>query len=139
MGTHPGRVTSRWKNIIRMSNVYIETRTKMKKFLSWLGNNFKLVLITLLILIFTLFTLWWGRKNRKIKRLENNLAILQGKLRLQRLALKKEVAVTELKNLEQQDKELARQIDDIKLSVHRSVKDDLTVDELAELFRGMGL
>jgi hypothetical protein len=139
MGTHPGRVTSRWKNIIRMSSVCIETRTNMQKFLSWLGNNFKLVLTTLLILIFTLFILWWGRKNRKIKRLESNLAILQGKLRLQRLAIKKEVAVTELKKLEQQDKELARQIDDIKLSVNRSVQDDLTVDELAELFRGMGL
>lgn len=111
----------------------------MKKYLNWISANFKLVLTALLIIILIIFVLWWGRKNKKIKDLENSLAMLQAKLRLQKLAVKKDIAVAELKELRKEDKTVDAKIEEIKKSLATSVESSMTAEEIAAAFREMDI
>ena len=112
---------------------------KIKKALKWLGNHFKIAVLILTVIITTIFILWWGRKNRKIRKLEQKLAISKAKLHIERLEVKYDNDIAELKKLKEKDEKISTEIASIEESLRNKLKTDMTAEEVAEKFKEIGL
>lgn len=112
---------------------------KVKKALKWVWANSKLVLIVLLGILFTIFIIWWGNKNRKIRELETKLAILKAKITIEKLVAKYETTMSELAELRSKDKKVNEELQSIEKSLEEKLKPDMTAEEIAEKFKELGL
>jgi len=111
----------------------------VKKVLKWLGNHFKIAALIISTILFSIFILWWGRKNKKIKGLEQQLAVTRAKLSIERLEVKYNTDIEDLKRLKEKDKDIQEAIEKIEKSLEQKLKPDMTADEIAAKFREIGL
>ena len=105
----------------------------------WVVSHGKLLLLILCIIIFSILLFWWGHKNRKIRALENQLAILVAKSKIERLEIKYNKNIHELTKLKEQDAVLTTELDTLEHSLKIRLAADMTADEIAEKFRDLGL
>jgi len=104
----------------------------LTKAYNWTKINSKWVLLSSVILLLMFLIFWWGRKNKKIRSLENALAILQSRVKLERLAVKHDVLVEDLEKLKEKDYDLKQALYEIELKLQKKLGDDLTLAEIAE-------
>jgi hypothetical protein len=112
---------------------------KIKKVGNWVKVNIKLVLILLAILFLVIFLLWLVSKNRKIKNLENQLMLLKAKFQMEKLSIKHNIAVEDLKSLTEKDEKLKKKLVKIEEKLNNKLKEDLSPEELAKKFKELGL
>lgn len=111
----------------------------LSKAFGWCKLNIKWVIFAVLSALFIIFFLWLSNKNRKIRALENDLAIMKSKLQVEGLAQKYEVAVKELAALKQSESALQASLTTIETSLHDKLKDNMTADEIIAKFKTLGL
>jgi hypothetical protein len=96
-------------------------------------------LLILSIVLVAIFILWWGWKNRKIRALQNKLAILNAKLNVERLEVKYDLEIAELRKLKEKEKNIRDDIDKIEKSLETKLKPDMTADEIIAKFKEIGI
>lgn len=111
----------------------------LKRALKWLGNHFKIAMLILCIVLFSIFILWWGRKNRKIRGLEQLLAITKAKLSIERLEVKYDTDMGALRELQDKDEGIRNAIKKIEESLEQKLKPEMSAEEIASKFREIGL
>jgi cell division protein FtsB len=111
----------------------------LKKIWQWVTTHLKLVSLFAVIILLTIFILWWGRKNSKIRSLENQLAILTAKVKIEKLAMQYDAKVAELKTLKEKDDKLSADIASIETSLTTRLRQDMTAEEIAAKFREIGI
>ena len=111
----------------------------IKQILKWISNNFKIFLLVLVIVILSVLVFWWGRKNKKIRALENQIAILRARLQIERLEIKYDTDMAELRELQKKDKEISSDIYEIEKSLETKLKPDMTADEIIAKFKEIGI
>jgi hypothetical protein len=111
----------------------------LKKIGKWIWTHSKIVLFIILVIFISVFVLWWGRKNRKIKSLEHSLAIMQAKLSVERLTVKYDANVEKLKELKNEDEKLQSELKVIEASLENRLKPEMTADEIIAKFKEVGL
>jgi len=109
------------------------------KVFKWIGNNLKLFLLILVIVILSVLVFWWGRKNNKIRALESQIAILNARLKIERLEIKYNADMAELNKLKEKDTEIAAEIANIEKSLEEKLKPDMTADEIIAKFKEIGI
>jgi hypothetical protein len=112
---------------------------KLKKIFSWISTHTKICFLVIIIILFSVLVLWWGYKNRKIKALENQLAILNAKLKIEKLVLTYNTQVAELVKLREQDKKVNEDIVKIEASLETKLTPDMTAEQIADIFRKLGV
>lgn len=111
----------------------------LKKILGWISNHTKLILLALVVIVFTILIFWWGRKNQRIRSLENQLAILKAKLKIETLQIKYETEQDKLKDLRAKDMQLNKELDTIEQSLTERLKEKMTAEEIAAKFKELGI
>jgi predicted Holliday junction resolvase-like endonuclease len=109
------------------------------KVLSWLKLNIKWLLFILVFILFTIFILWLASKNKKIKSLENQLAVMQAKLKIERLSLQYDTTMVELSKLKEKDEKVKLELEEIAKSLKETIGDSMTVEEIQAKFKELGL
>ena len=112
---------------------------KIKQIFSWIYNNIKIVLVIAAVVILSILVFWWGRKNKQIRDLENQLAIIQARLQIERLVISYNTTVDELKALMAKDATVKDEIAKIEASLGERLKQDMTAEEIAAKFREIGI
>jgi nitrogen fixation-related uncharacterized protein len=111
----------------------------IKKAFKWISNNLKLFLLILSIVLLSVFIFWWGRKNSKIRDLENKLAVLTAQLKLNQLEVKYNTDKESLVKLKADDKQLDTELTKIEKSLEEKLKPDMTADEIIAKFKEIGI
>ena len=111
----------------------------LKKILLWTNNHIKLLILFITIAVLSVLVLWWGRKNKKIRELENQLAVLNAKLKIERLAIAYDATVAELVKLKEKDTKINAELVDIEISLKEKLEKNMTAEEIAAKFREIGL
>lgn len=112
---------------------------KLKTIWAWLSNNIKIVVIFIVIIVLSVFVFWWGRKNKKIRSLENQIAILNARLQIERLVIEYNTNIAGLQALKEKEKALNATLATIELSLGTKLKQDMTVDEIIAKFKEIGI
>lgn len=112
---------------------------KLKKIFSWISTHTKIFFLIIIIVLFSILVLWWGYKNRKIRALENQLAILRAKLKIETLVLTYNTQVAELVKLRAQDSKVNDDIVKIEASLEKTLTPDMTAEQIADTFRKLGV
>ena len=112
---------------------------KLKKIWQWISTHTRLVLLFIVIVLLSILVLWWGRKNRRIKALENELAVMNARLSVERITLAYNTKMDELAALKAKDDNVRGQLDKIQKSLEERLKPDMTAEEIAAKFRAIGL
>lgn len=111
----------------------------IKKAGKWIKRNFKWVLsIAGTVILFILLFSWYS-KNKKIRKLENELAILRAKVKLERLSVKYDVLEENLTTLKEEDAAVSADMKKIEDSLTISLSPDMTAAEIAAKFKEIGL
>jgi hypothetical protein len=111
----------------------------VKRILKWLGTHFKIAALIVSAILFSIFILWWGRKNRKIRGLEQQLAVTKAKLSIERLEVKYNTDIEDLKKLKEKDKDIQKDIEKIEESLEKKLKPEMSAEEIANKFKEIGL
>jgi hypothetical protein len=111
----------------------------LKKSWKWIKTNFKLILLIAAVILFFIFLLWLSSKNRKIRRLENELRILKAKIDLEKLAIRYDIEKEELKELKEKDLEIRYDLEKIEENLYEKLKEDMSAEEIIKHFRKIGL
>lgn len=112
---------------------------KLKTTWAWLTNNIKLVLLVVVVFILFILIFWWGRKNAKIRSLENQLAILNARLQIQRLVIEYNTNIAGLQELKVKEKELNTDLVKLEETLGKKLEKDMTADELIAKFKEIGI
>ena len=113
--------------------------TWLIKSCNWIKINFKLVLLVTAFILLFLFIFWISNKNKKIRSLENNLRILKAKIDLEKLALKNEVKVEELKELKKENDVVKEELNKIEKNLQEKLENTLSAEEIVKKFKELGL
>ena len=105
----------------------------------WTCRNSKYILFVALSLLLFILAFAWYRKNKLIRKLEAELVVLRAKIKLERLAVKNEILVEDLKKLREEDLEVAEELKLIETSLEERLSKDLTAEEIAQKFRELGV
>lgn len=109
-----------------------------KKVWEWVKINFRWVLFGLASLALLVLCIWVSSKNRKVRQLETDLAIMKAKLQVDSLAQSYAVATAELATLRKTEKELREKLEKIEVSLRDKLKEDMTTDEILAKFKELG-
>lgn len=112
---------------------------KLKTTWAWLTNNIKLVLLVVVVFILFIFIFWWGRKNAKIRSLENQLAILNARLQIQRLVIEYNTNIAGLQELKVKEQALNNDLVKLEETLGKKLEKDMTADELIAKFKEIGI
>ena len=112
---------------------------KIKQIFAWVSNHVKTSLLILVVVVLSVLVFWWGRKNKKIRDLENQLAVAQARLQIERLVISYNTTVDELKALMAKDATVKAEIDKIEVSLGERLKPDMTAEEIAAKFKEIGI
>lgn len=110
-----------------------------KKAFKWISNHLKLFLLIVCVIVFSILIFWWGKKNAKIRALENRLAILNAQLKIQGLETKYNTDMKNLVKLKETDKKIDEKINKIKISLEEKLKPNMTADEIIAKFKEIGI
>jgi len=113
--------------------------TAIKQIFKWIGNNLKVFLLILFVIILSVLVFWWGRKNKKIRGLENHLAILNARLKLERLEIKYKADMQELLKLKEKSKEIDADLAKVEKSLEEKLKPSMSADEIIAKFKEIGI
>lgn len=111
----------------------------LSKSWAWIKHNSKLVLFIIFLVLMSILVISWGRKNKKIRELERQLAISHAKLKVERLTIKYNATIEELNKLKELDNKIQEEIKAIETSLENKLKEDMTAEEIAEKFREIGI
>lgn len=111
----------------------------LSKIWTWITNNVKLVGLIIAVIFLTIFVLWWGAKNRKVRELENALSIANAKLKVERLAIKYNTTMQEIKELKEKDEFVSKELAKIEESLGERLKPNMTAEEIVAKFKEIGL
>lgn len=112
---------------------------KIKKIKNWITHNSKLVIFFIMSFFFIVFVLWWGYKNKKINSMRNQIAILESKLKLEKLAMKYDINLSEIKAITAKEKEVEKEINKIKTELNIKLSSSMSVEEIAQTFKEIGV
>ena len=113
--------------------------TFIKQIIKFITNNFKLFLLIVIIVILSVFVFWWGRKNKRIRELEQQIAILNARIKLERLEIKYKNDMEELLKLKEKDKEIDHDLIQIEKALEEKLKPYMTADEIIAKFKEIGI
>lgn len=109
----------------------------VKKVFKWIGTNSKWILFGIASAVFIGFFIWLSGKNRTIKKLETELALIKAKLQLETLALKYDTTISNLKELQKTEAELDAKLKEIEVGLVESAAADIPLEELAKRFKDL--
>lgn len=112
---------------------------KLKFAYAWIVRNFKLVLSVFGSTVLFVFLASWYSKNKKIRSLENELAIIRTQLELDRLAYEYKTTIGELGKLKREDADLQLELNKIEKELKIKLDSDMTAEEIVEKFKEIGL
>lgn len=110
----------------------------LKNALNWIKLNYKWLLLGAISVLFTILVIGWGRKNKKIRELQEQLAILKTKLQLERLTAKHDMLKEKLESLREQDETLTEELEDITF-LSEELSETMTAEEISNKFNELGL
>jgi len=105
----------------------------------WIKVNVKWVLLGLVSILLFVVCFSWYRKNRLIRKLKNEILILQAKVKLERLAVEHDVLVEKLKEIRKENAFIETGIQVIEESLQKKLESDMTADEIIAAFKKTGL
>jgi len=111
----------------------------VQKAFKWISNHLKLFLLIVCVIVFSILIFWWGRKNAKIRALENSLAILNARLKLQGLEIKYDADMKDLAKLKETDKKIDEDIAKVEKSLEEKLTPSMTADEIIAKFKEIGI
>lgn len=111
----------------------------LKTIWGWIKTHMKLVILFVVVLLLTILVFWWGRKNSKIKGLENQLALMTARLKIESLVVSYNTTMEKLAELKAKDAAVKTQLDNIQASLGDKLKPDMTADEIIAKFKEIGL
>ena len=112
---------------------------KLEKVGTWISHNVKLVMFFVASLLFVVFVLWWGYRNKQINSMRNQIAVLESKLKLEKLAMKYNVNVSEINSVALQEKEVEKAIAKIKSELAVTLSSSMSVEEISAKFKEIGV
>jgi hypothetical protein len=118
-----------------MSSIF----AKLKLVWDWAAVRAKMLLTIFGIVVLTILIFWWARKNQKIRSLENQLFILNAKLKIQAIQARYNATLEELRGLKEKDDKLNKEIVAIDASLSDRLKSNMTADEIAAKFKEIGI
>lgn len=110
-----------------------------KRVWQWISTHTRYALLILVIILITVLILWWGRKNRRIKELENQLAVLTAKLQLEKLTWSYNTTMSELKGLREKDEKVGKEITQIEDSLANKLSPGMSAEDIAAKFKEIGI
>jgi len=113
--------------------------TKLKLIWVWVLEHVKLVGSGLLVVGSLLAAIVWHLKNKKIDDLQYQVAINQARLRIETLASAYKTTINELNELRKKDVVLDKQVTVIEDFLNRKLKSGMTVEEIAQKFKEIGI
>ena len=111
----------------------------MLKVWLWVKNNSKVALLVLVSLILFFLCASWYRKNKMIRKLKNDIDILQARIKLEKLAVKHDIMVDELYKLKDEESEIKAELVKIGDSLQNKLSADMTANEIVDSFKKIGL
>lgn len=111
--------------------------TGLKKAFVWIKANSAILLLTAALLSVSLIIFFCQRKS--IRQLQIELAILKTQLKLQKLAVEKDIKIQNIIELKDKDKELREKLVKIEEDLKKELPDDMTEDEIVQKFKELGL
>lgn len=107
-----------------------------KKTFAWIKTNAAILLLSFGLIAVSVIIFCCQRRSMKALKIE--LALLKTQLKLEKLAVEKDVKVQQLADLKKQDKELNDALDKIKEDLTHELSPDMTEEEIAEQFKALG-
>ncbi len=111
----------------------------IKKIWAWLANNTKLVGLSIFIVLLFILIFWWGRKNKKIRDLETQLAILTARLQIEKLVIEYNTNIAGLQTIKEKENKLNADLVKIEESLNNKLKPTMTADEIIAKFKEIGI
>lgn len=113
--------------------------TKLKLIWIWVLEHVKLVGSCLFVVGSLLAAIVWHLKNKKIDDLQYRVAVNQARLRVETLASAYKTTIKELNELRKEDMVLDKQVIVIEDFLNRKLKSGMTVAEIAQKFKEIGI
>ena len=111
----------------------------IKKVWKWITTNFRYVLLGSFAVAVLILSLIWGSKNRKIRSLENQLALMNARLQIDKLLIEYSIGIKELTKLRAEEQKVADKIKAIEASLTAKLAPDMTAEQIVEQFKKLGI
>ena len=108
-----------------------------KKVCCWIKANSGILLLSGSLLSVTLIVFFCQRRTLRALRIE--LAILKTKLKLEKLAVEKDIAVQNIAALKEKDKEIRDRLLKFEADLKNELPDDMSEEEIVNSFKVLGL
>jgi hypothetical protein len=109
------------------------------KVFKWIKTNAKWILLGLVSLFLIVVCFSWYKKNRQIRKLKNEVLLLQAKVKLERLATKYDALLSELGETRKKNAHLELDIQSVENSLKKKLEPDMTAGEIIAAFKKVGL
>ena len=106
----------------------------IKKAWAWLELNGKWVLLVGGSVILAIIGIGWFRNKKKIQDLKNEVYILKSKIKIEKLAVKHDIAVKKLMELKEREGPIKEELEKIEKQLNEKLP-DMTIEELAKRFQ----
>ena len=111
----------------------------LKKIWQWISTNSRYVILGLVALGVLVLMIIWGSKNKKIKDLQGQLALMQARIQIDKLLGEYNVELKELTKLMASETKVKDQIQTIENSLTEKLSPGMTTDQIVEQFKKLGI
>ena len=111
--------------------------TGCKSVFYWIKANSGILLLSVGLLGVMLIVFFCQRRSLRALRIE--LAVLKTKLKLEKLAVEKDIAVQNISQLKEKDKEIRDRLGKIEVDLKKDLPDDMSEEEIVTQFTVLGL
>jgi len=111
----------------------------LKKAFSWIGTNSKWLLLAGASIFLAVIGICWYRNKQTIADLKNKVYILQTKMKLDKLAMKNDIMVEDLKDLKEKEASAKEELEKIEEDLKTKLSPTLTIEEIAKKFKELNL
>ncbi len=112
---------------------------KFKHALTWVKTHSTLTLVLCGTLVVSILSIFWGKKNRRIHVLEEQLAVAYAKTKIMQLESKYNVNMHELHELKEKDEKLTKELSKVADTLRYRLSAVMTAEEIADQFKELGL
>ena len=106
---------------------------------AWLKSHSKLLLLVLALVLVAVITIAWGFRNRTVRKLRRELALLQTQIKLEKIQRKYDANLEQIAAVREQNSRVEAELAEIETGLSHKLEGDLSADEIADRFRGLGL
>lgn len=108
--------------------------SKVKKFFRWIKAHAEWILLAIVTIFIVIICVVWHKKTKLIESLQNDLAILKAKLNIEKIAVKNELLIQDLKDVRKKDAEVQKELDAIEKDLEIRLSNNMSTEEISEAF-----